>query len=171
MAEFKTNAVRILQAKKIPFEAHSYPVDENIDGISVAKKIGLPFERVYKTLVTKGKSGNYFVFVIRVDGELDLKKAAKSVGEKSVEMIHVKDINKITGYIRGGCSPVGMKKQFVTVIDKQAERLESFAVSAGKIGYQIEISPHILAEVIGAGFEDILLDGGISESADSALGY
>lgn len=157
MAEFKTNAVRILQTKKIPFEAHSYPVDENIDGISVANKIGMPFERVYKTLVTKGKSGNHFVFVIRVDGELDLKKAAKSVGEKSVEMIHVKDINKITGYIRGGCSPVGMKKQFKTVIDKQAENLESFAVSAGKIGYQIEINPQILAEVIGAEFEDILL--------------
>lgn len=116
---------------------------------------------MYKTLVTKGKSGNYFVFVIRVDGELDLKKAAKSVGEKSVEMIHVKDINKITGYIRGGCSPVGMKKQFVTVIDKQAETLESFAVSAGKIGYQIEINPCVLADVIGARFEDILLSGSI----------
>ncbi len=161
MAEFKTNAVRILQTKKVPFEAHSYAVDENIDGISVAKKIGLPYDRVYKTLVTKGKSGNYFVFVIRVDGELDLKKAAKSVGEKSVEMIHVKDINKITGYIRGGCSPVGMKKQFETVIDKQAETLESFAVSAGKIGYQIEINPCVLAEVIGAKFEDILLPGRI----------
>lgn len=157
MAEFKTNAVRILQTKKVQFEVHTYEPGDSIDGISVADKMGFPYEKVYKTLVTKGKSGSYFVFVLRVDGELDLKKAAKSVGEKSVEMIAVKDINKITGYIRGGCSPVGMKKQFKTVIDISAQTLDSFVVSAGKIGYQIEINPQTLAAVIDAGFEDILL--------------
>ncbi len=157
MAEFKTNAMRILTSGKIPFEVHTYDPGDKIDAVSVAQKMGLPLDIVYKTLVTQGKSKNYYVFVLKSDGELDLKKAAKSVGEKSVEMIAVKDINKITGYIRGGCSPVGMKKQFKTVIDKNAEILESFVVSAGKIGWQIQLSPTDLAHLIGAEFEDILL--------------
>ena len=116
MAEFKTNVMRILEKAKINYTAHEYPHGkEAVDGVSVAKLLGQNPECVFKTLVTKGVSGGYFVFVVPVAEELDLKKAAKSVGEKSVEMIHVKDILKVTGYIRGGCSPIGMKKQYTTV--------------------------------------------------------
>ena len=157
LAELKTNAMRILTSAKVSFTTHTYDAGDKIDAVSVAEKMGLPCEKVYKTLVTQGKTKNFYVFVLKADGELDLKKAAKSVGEKSVEMIAVKDINKITGYIRGGCSPVGMKKQFTTVIDKNAELLDTFVVSAGKIGHQVELSPKSLAELIGAKFEDILL--------------
>ena len=110
MAENKTNAMRMLDRAKVPYTPHTYETDgEHVDGITVATSIGEPLERVYKTLVTAGKSGGHYVFVIPVAAELDLKKAAKAVGEKSVQMIHVKDINKLTGYIRGGCSPNGMK--------------------------------------------------------------
>ncbi len=157
MAEFKTNAMRILTSNKIPFEVHTYDPGDKIDAVSVAEKMGQPLDIVYKTLVTQGKTKNFYVFVLKSDGELDLKKAAKAVGEKSVEMIAVKDINKITGYIRGGCSPVGMKKQFKTVIDINAEALDTFIVSAGKIGWQVQLSPKSLAQLIGAAFEDILL--------------
>ena len=107
--EIKTNAMRILEKEKIPFTHYTYECDEFIDGIQIADKLSLPHEKVYKTLVTEGHSKNYFVFVIPIEAELDLKKAAKSVGEKSVAMIHVKDINGITGYIRGGCTAIGMK--------------------------------------------------------------
>ena len=108
MAENKTNAMRMLDRAKVPYTPHTYETDgEHVDGITVATSIGEPLERVYKTLVTAGKSGGHYVFVIPVAAELDLKKAAKAVGEKSVQMIHVKDINKLTGYIRGGCSPIG----------------------------------------------------------------
>ena len=131
--EVKTNAMRILDRMKIEYTHQSYECDEFVDGIQTADHLGLSHEQVYKTLVTVGSSKQYFVFVLPIEAELDMKKAARAVGEKSVSMIHVKDINKITGYIRGGCSPVGMKKQFVTVIDKQAETLESFAVSAGSL--------------------------------------
>ena len=158
MAEFKTNAMRILASNKIPFQMHTYSAGDKIDAVSVSDKMGLPYDKVYKTLVTQGKSKNYYVFVLKADGELDLKKAAKSVGEKNVEMIHVKDINKITGYIRGGCSPVGMKKQFKTVIDSRALSLDTFLVSGGKIGFQIEVNPSSLASLIGAEFEDLLLE-------------
>lgn len=121
MSEFKTNVMRILEKAKIDYAAHEYPHGKDaVDGISVAKLLGQNPECVFKTLVTKGVSGGYFVFVVPVAEELDLKKAAKSVGEKSVEMIHVKDILKVTGYIRGGCSPIGMKKQYPTVSTKAA---------------------------------------------------
>lgn len=153
----KTNAMRILERGKIPYQMHTYSPDGGIDGISVAAKAGLDLDLVYKTLVTQGKSQKFYVFVIPVAKELNLKSAASSVGEKNVEMIHVKDIEKITGYIRGGCSPVGMKKNFKTVIDFSAEKLSAMYVSGGKIGYQIEISPADLARVTNAEFKDITL--------------
>lgn len=155
MAEVKTNAMRMLDRAKIAYVLHTYSPDEGIDGISVARKLGQPEERVYKTLVTKGKS-THFVFVIPVAAELDLKAAAKAVGEKAVEMIAVKDINKVTGYIRGGCSPVGMKKAFLTVIDETAKPLPAIFVSGGRIGLQMEIDPTVLAAFIGADFAPII---------------
>lgn len=155
MAEVKTNAMRMLDRAKIAYVLHTYSPDEGIDGISVARKLGQPEERVYKTLVTKGKS-THFVFVIPVAAELDLKAAAKVVGEKAVEMIAVKDINKVTGYIRGGCSPVGMKKAFLTVIDETAKSLPAIFVSGGRIGLQMEIDPTVLAAFIGADFAPII---------------
>ncbi len=155
MAEVKTNAMRMLDRAKIAYVLHTYSPDEGIDGISVARKLGQPEERVYKTLVTKGKS-THFVFVIPVAAELDLKAAAKAVGEKAVEMIAVKDINKVTGYIRGGCSPVGMKKPFLTVIDETAKSLPAIFVSGGRIGLQMEIDPAVLAAFIGADFAPII---------------
>lgn len=159
MAEFKTNVMRILDKAKITYKAHTYDhSDGAIDGAAVAEKMGQNPEQVFKTLVTKGAGRDYYVFVVPVLKELDLKKAAKSVGEKHVEMIHVKDINKVTGYIRGGCSPIGMKKQFVTVFDKSAENIEAIIVSAGKIGYQIELAPKDLIEIVGAKTDEITAD-------------
>lgn len=118
--ESKTNAMRILEKEKIPYTHYTYECDEFIDGLQIADMLSLPYEKVYKTLVTQGSSRNYFVFVIPIAQELDLKKAAKSVGEKSVAMIHVKDINAITGYIRGGCTAIGMKKRYVTRLDRKS---------------------------------------------------
>lgn len=159
MAEFKTNVMRILDKAKITYKAHTYDhSDGAIDGAAVAEKMGQNPEQVFKTLVTKGAGRDYYVFVVPVLKELDLKKAAKSVGEKHVEMIHVKDINKVTGYIRGGCSPIGMKKQFTTVFDKSAENIETIIVSAGKIGYQIELAPKDLIEIVGAKTAEITAD-------------
>ena len=151
----KTNAMRILEKMGIDYQMHTYDAGDKIDGVSVAKKLGLDARRVYKTLVTVGKSKNYFVFVIPVAAELNLKAAASAVGEKSVEMIHVKDINAVTGYVRGGCSPVGMKKQFKTVLDESAKSLETVVVSGGKIGFQIELSPADLAKAANAEFAEI----------------
>lgn len=139
--EAKTNAMRILERNKIPYEIHRYECKEFIDGIAIADMLDEPYERVFKTLVTAGKGGGYFVFVIPIHKELDLKKAAKSVGEKSVEMIHVKDINKITGYIRGGCTAIGMKKEYPTVLDSSALTQTTIMVSGGKNGIQIELTP------------------------------
>ena len=159
MSEFKTNVMRILDKAKITYKAHTYDhSDGAIDGAAVAEKMGQNPEQVFKTLVTKGAGRDYYVFVVPVLKELDLKKAAKAVGEKHVEMIHVKDINKVTGYIRGGCSPIGMKKQFVTVFDKSAENIETIIVSAGKIGYQIELAPKDLIEIVGAKTAEITAD-------------
>lgn len=139
--EPKTNAMRILERKKIPYKIHRYECKEFIDGIAIADMLNEPYERVFKTLVTAGKSGGYFVFVIPIHKELDLKKAARAVHEKSVEMIHVKDINKITGYIRGGCTAIGMKKDYPTILDKSADGQETIMVSGGKNGIQIELKP------------------------------
>ncbi len=153
----KTNAMRILDRMKIPYVIHSYESDGQLDGVHVAEKAGLELSLVYKTLVTRGKTGEHYVFVIPVARELDLKAAAASVGEKNVEMIHVREINQITGYIRGGCSPVGMKKQFRTVIDSSAAQLERIYVSAGKIGVQMELLPDDLKRASGADYREITM--------------
>ena len=126
-----------------------------IDGVSVAQKLGQDPAAVFKTLVTRGASGAYHVFVIPVAKELNLKKGAKAAGEKSVEMIHVSEINKVTGYIRGGCSPVGMKKQYATLFDSSALAQEHIMVSAGKIGHQVELEPKALADLVGGGFASL----------------
>ena len=135
--EIKTNAMRILEREKIPFAHFTYECEEFVDGIQVADMLGLPHEKVYKTLVTVGNSKNYFVFVLPIEAELDLKKAAKSVGEKAVSMLHVKDITAVTGYVRGGCTSIGMKKQYVTVFDESVLAQEKVYVSGGRIGTQV----------------------------------
>lgn len=152
----KTNAVRILDISHMAYELLNYDCDEFMDGVSIANKLGQSLDETFKTLVTQGKSRDYFVFVIPVDCELDLKAAARAVGEKSVEMIHVSDINKVTGYIRGGCSPIGMKKQFKTVIHSSAKVCERIMFSGGRLGTQIKMSPLDLAKLIDAEFEDIV---------------
>ena len=157
MAKGKTNAMRMLDAAKIAYEMMSYEVkDGQIDGISVANKIGKDPAMVYKTLVAQGTSKGIYVFVIPVADELNLKKAAAVAGEKKVEMIAVKDIQKLTGYIRGGCSPVGMTKKYPTFIHHEAEGLDTIIVSGGKIGVQIVLKPEHLAEATGATFVDII---------------
>ena len=144
----KTNVMRILEQKKVPYTAHTYPHgDDPIDGVTVAGIIGRAPEQVFKTLVARGASKTILVFAIPVAAELDLKKAAKAAGEKSVAMIHVSEITPITGYVRGGCSPVGMKKQYFTVFDESCLTQNTMIVSAGKIGYQIEIEPQHLIEL------------------------
>ena len=154
--EAKTNAMRILEREKIPYTAHEYEHgDGAIDGVSVAQKMGEDPACVYKTLVTRGASGNYFVFVVPVADELDLKKAARSVGEKSVAMIHVAEINKITGYIRGGCSPVGMKKKYPTYIDELCQLSDTIALSAGERGHQIIVPPLPIAALLDAKLADL----------------
>ena len=146
--EAKTNVMRILDKKKIDYTPHFYAnEDGRIDGIAVAEKIGRPCESVFKTLVTRS-GHDFFVFVIPVNLELDLKKCAKSVGQKSVEMIPVKDITKVTGYVRGGCSPIGMKKLFPTFLDDSAKDLPAIFVSGGKIGFQVELSPEDLKKLV-----------------------
>lgn len=155
--ETKTNAMRILDTKKIPYTAHTYECSEFTDGIQIADMLELPHEKVYKTLVTQGNSKNYYVFVIPIEAELDMKKAAKTVGEKSVAMLHVKEINAVTGYIRGGCTAIGMKKQYVTRIDSSAKALEKIIVSGGKLGMQLELAPSDLAAAADAEFADITI--------------
>lgn len=157
MAELKTNVMRILDKAKIPYLSHEYPHGkEAVDGVTVASLLGQKPENVFKTLVTKGSSGNYFVFVVPVAEELDMKKCAKAVGEKSVEMIPVKDITKVTGYVRGGCSPIGMKKSYKTTYHITAESIENIIVSAGKIGYQIDLAPKDLINLTNGQCCDII---------------
>ena len=153
--EVKTNAMRILDRNKLKYTEHMYECDGFTDGITISDRLGQPYEKVFKTLVTVGKSKKYYVFVVPVAEELNLKKAAAAVGEKSVEMIYVKDITAITGYVRGGCSPIGMKKQFDTVIDITAKEQETIIFSGGRLGTQIEMNPVELAELINAEFADI----------------
>ncbi len=154
--DIKTNAMRILDKNKIEYKEHLYECKEFMDGVSIAEKLGQPPEKTFKTLVTVGKSKKYYVFVLPVGDELSLKKAAASVGEKAVEMIYVKDITAITGYVRGGCSPIGMKKQFQTVIHESAKEFETIMFSGGRLGAQIETSPISLSELINAKFADII---------------
>ena len=144
--------MRILESLKIPYTHHTYECEEFVDGLQIADKLSLPYEQVYKTLVTVSNSKNYFVFVIPIAEELDMKKAAKSVGEKSVEMIHVKDMLGITGYIRGGCSPIGMKKKFPTYIEETAQLYDTIMVSAGQRGVQVTVSPEDLREYVDGTF-------------------
>lgn len=154
----KTNAMRILEREKIDYIEHSYTVEkDHVDGLTAARELGEDPKTVYKTLVTQGVSKEFYVFVIPVAENLDMKKAAKACKEKKVEMIHVKDLTKTTGYIRGGCSPVGMKKQFATYIDETAKDLERIIVSGGKVGYQIELKPEDLLKVARAELADIIV--------------
>ena len=158
MAEEKTNVMRVLDQKKIPYTPHSYPHSEGeaVDGATVAAILGRDPGEVYKTLVTRGASKANYVFVVPVLSELDLKKAAKTVGEKSIEMIHVKELTPLTGYVRGGCSPIGMKKRLKTVIDASARDHAAILVSAGKIGCQVELSPDALVGLIGGRYADVV---------------
>ncbi len=154
--EVKTNAMRILDTMKITYEHHTYECKEFKDGLQIADMLGQPYEKVYKTLVTKGAGGDYYVFVIPVAEELDLKKAARSVGEKSVSMIPVKDINRVTGYIRGGCTAIGMKKQYETRIEQSAKELATMIVSGGRLGSQIELAPEDMKTAADAEFADLI---------------
>ncbi|MFE8697773.1 Cys-tRNA(Pro) deacylase [Cytobacillus sp. FJAT-53684] len=157
MAQGKTNAMRILDSKKVNYELITYDnLDGKIDGISVAQKINRDQNMVYKTLVAKGNSKQSYVFIIPVGSELDLKKAAKAANEKKIEMIAVKDIQQLTGYIRGGCSPIGMKKHYPSYIASDASALEKIVVSGGKIGIQIELKVADLKEVIQAKLVDVV---------------
>ena len=158
--EAKTNAMRMLERAKVAYTSHEYPHEEGqaVDGANVARLTGQDPARVFKTLVTQGADRNYYVFVVPVLAELDLKKAAKAAGVKSVAMIHVADINKVTGYIRGGCSPVGMKKQFPTVFHETVELFDTICVSAGKIGAQVEVAPADLIALLGAQTADVTVE-------------
>ncbi|WP_096201800.1 Cys-tRNA(Pro) deacylase [Bacillus sp. FJAT-45350] len=156
MSKVKTNAMRMLDSKKIDYHILTYSHDDGlIDGVSVAKKVERDPSIVYKTLVAKGSSNSINVYVIPVEAELNLKKAAKSSGEKKVEMVPVKDILALTGYIRGGCSPIGMKKLYPTYIDNAANELSNIIVSGGKIGLQIELSVQSLQDITNAEIADI----------------
>ena len=155
--DIKTNAMRILDRNKIAYDVNTYECEEFHDGISIADMLGQPYESSFKTLVTVGKSKNYYVFVLPIAEELDLKKAAKLVGEKSVEMIHVKDIFTITGYVRGGCTPLGMKKQYQTVVHKSAKEFDKIIISGGRIGSQIVLAPDDLVKVLRGSYGDIIV--------------
>ncbi|MGK5507797.1 Cys-tRNA(Pro) deacylase [Brevibacillus formosus] len=156
MKQGKTNAMRILDKEKIAYTMLTYATDDGkVDGIAVAQKIGREENVVYKTLISQGTSKSYYVFVIPVEAELDLKKAAKAVGEKKIEMIPVKEITKVSGYIRGGCSPVGMKKLFPTVIDQRAQSLGTIIVSGGNIGVQIEMAVEGLLQATKGSLADV----------------
>ena len=154
--EVKTNAMRMLDRMKIPYEYEEYECDEFSDGIETADKLGYDHKYVYKTLVTTGKSGGHYVFVIPIEEEIDFKKAAKVVGEKSLEMLHLKELTKVTGYVRGGCTSIGMKKQFPTVIQEDAKELEHMHVSGGKLGMQLTLLPEDLAKAANAQFADVI---------------
>lgn len=158
--EQKTNAMRILEESGIPFSVQTYPHGEEApDGMTVARALGQEPESVFKTLVARGAGGGYYVFEVPVCDELDLKKAARAVGEKSVSMLHVKELFPLTGYVRGGCSPIGMKKRFPTVLQETAQLFDEIAVSAGRIGAQVVLSPETLRELVDGTFADIVKDG------------
>ena len=154
--ELKTNAMRILDRYKIPYEYQTYECGEFVDGITIADQAGLPHDRVYKTLVTTGKSGIHYVFVIPIASELDLKKAARSAGEKSLEMLPVKELTAITGYVRGGCTAIGMKKAFPTIINETARCLDYVYVSGGRLGMQLKLAPGDLKRAAGAEYADVI---------------
>lgn len=153
--EEKTNVMRILDGKKIPYESHSYEPDATMSGEEIAGILGEDASKVFKTLVTQGKSGAYYVFVVPVVEELDLKKAAKAAGEKAISMIKQKELLPLTGYVHGGCSPVGMKKAFPTFIHETVKQIDKIFVSAGRVGFQIELSPEDLISLVGCKVADI----------------
>ncbi len=155
--EEKTNVMRILDGKKIEYQSHTYEADPTLTGEQIAGILGEDPEKVFKTLVTQAKSGTYYVFVVPVKEELDLKKAAKAAGEKAISMLKQKDLLPLTGYVHGGCSPVGMKKQFATFIHETAPSFEKIFVSAGRVGAQIEIAPADLMSVAGIKTADIIV--------------
>lgn len=152
----KTNVMRILDGKKVAYQAHTYRPDATMSGEEIAALLGEDPAKVFKTLVTIGKSGQHYVFVIPVAAELDLKKAASAAGEKSIAMIKQKELLPLTGYIHGGCSPIGMKKPFPTLIHSSAQQQETMFVSAGKVGFQAELAPADLAEMANASFADLI---------------
>lgn len=152
----KTNVMRILDRKKVKYESHTYTHTDAISGIDVASVLDQDPNQVFKTLVTMGKSKQYYVFLVPVAEELDLKKAAISINEKSISMVKAKDLLSLTGYIHGGCSPIGMKKSFTTTIDRSADNFDTIIFSAGKIGYQVEISLEELQKVIRFNLGDII---------------
>ena len=151
----KTNVMRVLDQKKVKYTPHCIGDNTTMTGVEVARALGKPADEVFKTLVTVGKSGTNYVFAVPIGGELDLKKAAKAVGEKSVEMVKSKELLPLTGYVHGGCSPIGMKKFFKTTFDISAQDKQTICFSAGRIGYQVEVSPSDLGKVIRFRFEDI----------------
>lgn len=158
--EEKTNVMRVLDREKVPYTAHTYPVrDIAPDGVAVARMLGQDPDAVFKTLVTKGASGGYYVFPIPVAATLDLKKAARAVGEKSVAMLPAKELLPLTGYVHGGCSPVGMKKRFPTVFHESCLEQETVCVSAGKVGFQVEVRPEALIALVGGTTADVTVEG------------
>lgn len=154
--ELKTNAMRILDRLKIPYTYQTYECDEFTDGIQTADQLGLNHELVFKTIVTTGKSGAHYVFVIPIEEEIDFKKAARAAGEKSLEMLPLKELTQVTGYVRGGCTSIGMKKKFPTIIQKSAEKHEQIYVSGGKIGMQLCLAPEDLKRAADAEFGDVI---------------
>lgn len=154
--EIKTNAMRILDKKKITYQVNSYTCEEFIDGVHIADKLGQSYEQSFKTLVAVGKSIEHYVFVIPVDKEIDFKKAAKVVGEKSIELVPVKEIQGLTGYIRGGCTPIGMKKLFKTIIQESAKEHKEIIISGGKLGLQIILNPEDLIMVVNGEYGDVI---------------
>lgn len=155
--DIKTNAMRILDRERISYRLNTYECEEFIDGVTVADRLGQSYEQSFKTLVTVGKSGGHFVFVIPIAEELDLKKAARAAGEKSVEMIHVREINSVTGYIRGGCTPIGMKKQYPTFLHETVILFDEIIISGGRIGSQILLNPFDLQKVTSAKIVDLIV--------------
>ena len=154
--EAKTNAIRILETMKIPYEARTYECDDFVDAAQIAAKLALNNAGMYKTITTVGKSGGYYVFVVPIEDEIDFKKAAKAAGEKSIEMLHLKDLTKVTGYIRGGCTSIGMKKQYPTFIHEAAKEQDKITVSGGRLGLQITLSPDDLCRAAKAEYADII---------------
>ncbi len=154
--ELKTNAMRILDRNKIAYDVIHYACDEFIDGLHTAKLTGAPVEQSYKTLVMRGKSGQHYVFVIPIAAEVNLKAAARAAGEKSVDLLHVKETTAVTGYVRGGCSPLGMKKQFATIVDQSASAYDTIYISGGRIGTTITLSPADLLKVVRGSYADVV---------------
>lgn len=156
--EVKTNAMRILDKNKIPYKLNLYECTEFIDGTHIADQLGQDYATTFKTLVMVGKSRQYYVFAIPIDKEVDMKKAARVVGEKNLEMVPVKEINQVTGYIRGGCTPIGMKKAYPTVIHESAENLDEIIISGGRLGTQIFLAPEDLKRVTGGKYADVIVE-------------